>query len=144
VLLKVLQRLLKVWLSWCLSSVAMLVSECPCVCVCAQVLLPPSVPPSLGFFRADGSYLINNGQVLVVWLGRDLSATWLTQVGRSSSSTAASSTRHCFRGPSATVQRAVCLSVMIVGHAQPASQIHNAPGWRVGLACCLNKEWADL
>lgn len=104
------------------------------LCVCAQVLLPPSVPPSLGFFRADGCYLINNGQVLVVWLGRDLSATWLTQVGRSSSSTAtaASSTRHCVWAQALQCIGlcADCLSVVIVWHAQPASKMHNARGWR--------------
>jgi hypothetical protein len=38
------------------------------------------VPPSLGFFRADGAYLINNGHLLVLWLGRDVSAAWITQV----------------------------------------------------------------
>lgn len=54
------------------------------VAVCAslrvQVVLPPMLPPSLGFFRPDGAYLINNGQSLVVWLGRDLPAQWLSQV----------------------------------------------------------------
>lgn len=47
-----------------------------------QVVLPPhTVPPSLGYFRADGAYLLDNGQVLVLWLGRDISHAWLTQVG---------------------------------------------------------------
>lgn len=44
-----------------------------------KVVLPPMVPPSLGFFRADGAYLINNGHLLVLWLGRDVSAAWITQ-----------------------------------------------------------------
>lgn len=57
----------------------------------AQVVLPPMLPPSLGFFRPDGAYLINNGQVLVVWLGRDVPAAWLTQVRRTSSSSRRSS-----------------------------------------------------
>lgn len=53
--------------------------------VAVQVVLPPMVPPSLGFFRPDGAYLINNGQALVVWLGRDLPAAWLSQVRSRSS-----------------------------------------------------------
>jgi hypothetical protein len=47
---------------------------------CLQVVLPPMVPSSLGFVRPDGAYLIDNGQALVVWLGRDLPAAWLGQV----------------------------------------------------------------
>jgi hypothetical protein len=85
-----------------------------------------------------------------------VSAAWLTQVGRSSTSSSssssssstatASSTRHCWWAQAVLCNGlcADCLSVMIVGHAQPASQMHNAPGWPVGHACYSNKQWADL
>lgn len=64
----------------------------PLLCVSTQVVLPPMVPPSLGFFRADGAYLINNGHTMVLWLGRDLSAGWITQV-RSAAAPVSTSSR---------------------------------------------------
>jgi hypothetical protein len=54
-----------------------------------QVVLPRMLPASLGYFRADGAYLINNGQVLVLWLGRDVPQAWLSQVWCADTHTAA-------------------------------------------------------
>lgn len=46
------------------------------------MVLPPTLPASLGYLRPDGAYLLDNGLMLVLWLGRDVSPAWLTQVGR--------------------------------------------------------------
>eukprot|EP00775_Hariotina_reticulata_P013331 gene13331-13460_t len=45
-----------------------------------QVVLPPTVPASLGFMAIGGCYLLDNGNMLVLWLGREAPAAWLTQV----------------------------------------------------------------
>lgn len=51
-----------------------------CCCGCLQLVLPQMVPASLAFLRLDGAYLLDNGQVLVLWLGRDVPQAWLAQV----------------------------------------------------------------
>jgi hypothetical protein len=45
------------------------------------VVLPPTVPASLGYMAIGGCYLLDNGNMLVLWLGREAPAAWLTQVG---------------------------------------------------------------
>lgn len=49
--------------------------------LCAvQVCLPPTVPASLSFMLESGAYLIDNGRMLVLWLGRALTPGWLAEV----------------------------------------------------------------
>lgn len=45
-----------------------------------QVVLPPTVPASLAYLHVGGAYLLDNGQLLVLWIGREAAAAWLTQV----------------------------------------------------------------
>lgn len=45
-----------------------------------QVVLPPTVPASLSYLSSSGAYLLDNGQLLVLWLGRDAEPGWLVQV----------------------------------------------------------------
>jgi hypothetical protein len=46
-----------------------------------QVVLPSTVPASLAYLHAGGCYLLDNGQLLVLWVGRDAAQDWLVQVG---------------------------------------------------------------
>lgn len=50
------------------------------LCAHVQVVLPSTVPASMAYLNPDGCYLVDNGQVLVLWIGRDASPAWLTQV----------------------------------------------------------------
>jgi hypothetical protein len=52
---------------------------CGAAC-CYQVLLPPTVPASLAYLSSRGCYLLDNGQLLVLWLGREVQPAWLEQV----------------------------------------------------------------
>eukprot|EP00878_Enallax_costatus_P028778 GHUV01031119.1.p1 GENE.GHUV01031119.1~~GHUV01031119.1.p1 ORF type:complete len:185 (+),score=41.91 GHUV01031119.1:238-792(+) len=45
-----------------------------------MVTLPPTVPASLAYLRGDGCYLLDNGQMLILWIGRDVGPAWLSQV----------------------------------------------------------------
>eukprot|EP00877_Chromochloris_zofingiensis_P002473 jgi/Chrzof1/12226/Cz06g26070.t1 len=45
-----------------------------------RVCLPPTVPASLSFMLESGAYLIDNGRMLVLWLGRALTPGWLAEV----------------------------------------------------------------
>jgi hypothetical protein len=46
-----------------------------------QVVLPATVPASLAYLHAGGCYLLDNGQLLVLWVGREAAQDWLVQVG---------------------------------------------------------------
>jgi hypothetical protein len=46
-----------------------------------QVVLPCTVPASLAYLHSRGCYLLDNGQLLVLWVGREAAQDWLVQVG---------------------------------------------------------------
>jgi protein transport protein SEC24 len=46
----------------------------------AQVVLPPTVPASLAYLSSSGCYLLDNGQLLLLWLGREAQPAWLVEV----------------------------------------------------------------
>lgn len=47
-----------------------------------QVVLPPTVPATLAYMHETGAYLISNGSLLVLWLGRRADQGLVTQVSR--------------------------------------------------------------
>ncbi len=63
-----------------------------CVCVCVtdgdwgrprqdgSVPLPQTVPLSGAYLDESGAYLIDNGRVFVVWIGRYLNQQWGKEV----------------------------------------------------------------
>jgi protein transport protein SEC24 len=44
------------------------------------VQLPPTVPATLAYMHETGAYLISNGTLLVLWLGRSADPGWVAQV----------------------------------------------------------------
>lgn len=46
-----------------------------------SVLLPQTVPLSGAYLEERGAYLLDNGRVLVLWLGRMLDRQWGMEVG---------------------------------------------------------------
>jgi hypothetical protein len=46
-----------------------------------QVTLPPTVPATLAYMHETGVYLLSNGALLIVWLGRAADPGLVAQVG---------------------------------------------------------------
>ena len=52
-----------------------------CVCVCAyRVGRPPCIPLTALVMRDNAAYLLDNGRILVLWLGRNIPQPFLQQV----------------------------------------------------------------
>jgi hypothetical protein len=45
-----------------------------------QTVLPPRAPLSMALLSGAGAYLLDNGRVLVLWLGHAVSSEFLLQV----------------------------------------------------------------
>lgn len=45
-----------------------------------KVQLPPTVPATLAYMHDSGAYLISNGSLIILWLGRALDPDWVAQV----------------------------------------------------------------
>lgn len=47
----------------------------------AQIVLPPTVPATLAYMHETGAYLISNGSLLILWIGRSADPGLVSQVG---------------------------------------------------------------
>ena len=43
-----------------------------------RVPLPPTTPPGVEYFNPAGAYLIDNGRLVILWLGQQLPPGWYT------------------------------------------------------------------
>ena len=51
-----------------------------CVLCCPRVALPALVPLSTEVLYPQGAYLMDNGRIFVLWLGREVSPQFLQEV----------------------------------------------------------------
>lgn len=45
-----------------------------------KVVLPPTLPLTMGFLQESGAYLVFNGRMAIMWLGRALNKQWMIDV----------------------------------------------------------------